>query len=485
MAASSHEPLNRRAFLRLVGTSGAALALLGACRSGAPKYATLSANSTPNPVGSLQQQGVALPVTLSQGGTVKWTEFFSTMTPEQENTTGTNAARGLEWMANVVRQFEADNRGWKVQIEPVRSDQLDQRLAVDFNANTDHDLVFSSPEKMARHRKLGDLLDLTPYVQGLSRADVEDLNWNAVWQAASVGGQQLGLPISLYTYGLAYNREQFKKAGIPDRPFQSLDMVIESARKLANPGESRWGLGACLGPGKAAIEGLYAPLVWHFGGDLFDATKKVATLASPANQQAAEWLLALIYTHKVLPATAFTSDGTASETMANALARGEVAQALGFGSYWLGSLQKAGMVSNCVPAAAGCQPGRAGVMAMPTATGGVTSGLCLSVHSLSRQPEMAFRLLQVALRPENLRSCPDGGFPVRLSVWDGAEYRPAFYQTWLAAVRSGRPVPATPYYEELAGTISVVLSKILARSSEVGDALQRAEDQWNSRYAGE
>ena len=262
-------------------------------------------------------------------------------------------------------------------------------------------------------------------------------------------------------------------------------MVIESAKQLANPGESRWGLGACWGPGKATIEGLYAPLVWHFGGDLFDATKKMATLSSPANQQAAQWLLDLIYTHKVLPAAAFASDSAASETAVNALARGQVAQALGFGSYWLGSLQKAGMVSNCVPAAAGCQPGRAGVMVMPTAgKAGVTSGLCLSVHSLSTQPEMAFRLLQVALRPDNLRSCPNG-FPVRLSVWDGAEYRPAFYQTWLAAARSGRPVPATPYYEELAGTISVVLGKILARSSEVGAALQQADDQWNSRYAGE
>ena len=194
MAASSHGPLNRREFLRLVGTSGAGLALLSVCRSGAPKGATSWPMAPPTQLAPFSNRCSTLPVALSQGGTVKWTEFYSTMTPEQENATGTNATRGLEWMANVIRQFEADNRGWKFQLEPVRSDQLDQRLAVDFNANTDHDLVFSSPERMSRHRKLGDLLDLTPYVQGLSPADVEDLNWNAVWRAASVGGQQLGPP---------------------------------------------------------------------------------------------------------------------------------------------------------------------------------------------------------------------------------------------------------------------------------------------------
>lgn len=464
-----YRTVTRRDFLRLAATSGAALLLADACGGDRPSVAPTPDAGTPG----------------AQGGTVKWAEFYSTLTAGAAAAAGIDGAANKAWVAAVVHQFESENAGWKVELETVPYGQVDQRSAVDLNANVSHDLVFVTPQLMARHALIGDLLDLEPFISKLPFADQQDLSWSPAWQASRVKGKQLAIPVGLHTYALAYNRELCQKAGVDlSGAGLSLDQLVVAGGKLTGRDQKTWGLALPWPDARTAVERVYAPLVWHFGGTLFDEVKGVATFGGDAGRQAAQWLLDMITKQKIAALPLPTGGSGAGDAGLEAFTRGQAAAVLGFASGDIGALQAGGMVSGCLPATRACRAERAGVAPLPTAgQAAFTGGRCLAIHALSQQPEMAFRLLRVILRPENLRTYPDASLPARLSTWQTNEYKTSFYEAWLAAARKGRPMPQTPYYWELTDTVGAALAAVLSQKSAPADALQKAEDQWNSRYS--
>ncbi len=165
---------------------------------------------------------------------------------------------------------------------------------------------------------------------------------------------------------------------------------------------------------------------------------------------------------------------------------GEVAQAMGFGSYWIANMEDVGMVEGCFPASPDCKIISGNVMIQPSSVGAqFANSWNLSIHSLSEHPEMAWKLIEVALRPENLAVFPDAGLPARLSMWGAPEYSSDFWQTWREAAQQGRPMPATAFYPELADTAAVAIQEALAGDrDDIPAVLERFEQEWNNQYAG-
>jgi ABC-type glycerol-3-phosphate transport system substrate-binding protein len=239
-----------------------------------------------------------------------------------------------------------------------------------------------------------------------------------------------------------------------------------------------------MGPSRATIELYYAPMVWHFGGDFYDATTKKAALTGEPSLKAAQWLYDLVFTHKVTPPYAYAADADYNALILTNFIDGKIGQGMGFGSYWIGGINSKGMLNDCFPAAAACTPGKAGVMVQPSSVKAqFTNAWCLSIHKLSKNADMAWKLMEVVLRPENLATYPDAGLPARLSTWAKPEYGSAFYQTWLEAAKNGRPMPPTPYYPELADTVAAALQEIMATKADIPTTLKKFEDEWNAKYA--
>jgi multiple sugar transport system substrate-binding protein len=385
----------------------------------------------------------------------------------------------------VVKQFEEENPGWKVELEAFKWDQIDQRSILDLTAGVDHDLMFSSPQLMAKHQETGDYIDLTPYIQQWPKEEQDDLNWSPGWAAAAVGGQQVGIATGVHTRTNVYNRDMFQEAGIdPDKPFTTPEEVVEAAKKLTKADQDIWGLGMYMGPSRATIELYYAPMVWHYGGDFYDPETKKAALTGEASLKATQWLYDLVFTHKVTPPYAYAADGTYDALILTSFVDGKIAQGMGFGSYWIGAIQSKDMLNNCFPATAECTVGKAGVMVQPSSVKAqFTNAWCLSIHKLSKNPDAAWKLMETVLRPENLATYPDAGLPGRLSAWAAPEYSSAFYQTWLEAAKNGRPMPPTPYYPELADTVAAAVQEILANQADIPGTLKKFEDEWNAKYA--
>ena len=463
MNKTTNPGVSRREFMRrtgMVGVSAAALGILNACAPAA----------TPTTPGEAPA---------AEGGVVKWAEFYSLLTD-------LNGILNQEWIAGIVEQFEDENPGWTVEQEGIKWDLIDQRSILDLAAGVDHDLLFSSPQLMAKHQEVGDYIDLTPLIAQWPQEEQDDLNWSPGWAAATVGGQQIGIASGVHTRTNVYNRDMFAEVGLdPDAQFTTPEEVVEAAKLLTKADEDVWGLGMYMGPSRATIELYYAPMVWHYGGDFYDADNRTASFTSDASFQATQWMYDLVHTWKVTPPYSYAADADYNVLINEAFAEGRISQGMGFGSYWIGTLEERGRIEGCFPATAGCTVGTAGVMVQPTSVQAqFTNAWCFSIHSLSTNVDMSWKLLETALRPENLMDFPDAGLPARLSAWAASEYSSDFYQTWLVAAQKGRPMPPTPYYPELADTVAAALQEILSTQASVEGTLQKFEDEWNNKYAG-
>jgi ABC-type glycerol-3-phosphate transport system substrate-binding protein len=465
---SANRALSRRQFLKL-SAAGAAGAALAACAAPGAKPSAGTGAAT---------QATTAPA--AAGGTVKWAEFYSMLTDA-------SGKLNQDWIKSVVTQFEEANPGWKVEQEAIKWDQIDQKAILDLTAGVDHDLMFSSPQLMAKHLKTDTYIDLTPFIGQLDKKEQDDLNWSPGYKAASVGGKQIGLATGVHTRTNVYNRTLFKEAGLdPDKPLTTLDEVIEAAKATTKADQDVWGLGMFLGNSRATIELYYAPIVWANGGDFYDAAAKKATLANEASVKAVQWLYDLVYTHKVTPPYAFASDADYNNLIFTAFTERKIVQGMGFGSYWIGGVQAADMFKDCFPATATCEPAEAGVMVQPgAARAQFTNAWCTSIHKLSMNADMAWKLMMTMYKAENLKTYPDAGLPARLSAWDAPEYSSAFYKTWLEAAQNGKPMPPTPFYPELADTTAAAIQEILSKQSDIASTLKKYDDEWNSKYSGQ
>ena len=451
--------LSRRDFMRVSSLGLVALGL-GGCVI--PTAVAPAASPQPSPA-------------LKKPVTIKWAHYFD---PLQSPAQKFNYA----WMERMVATFEEKYPEINVEPEYFDWDKIDNRSILDYEAGIKHDVMFGSPQLMAKHFQVGDYIDLTPYIKQWPEDEVNDFSWSPVWASARQDDVQIGVPTGVHTRSVAYRRDMFKEAGLdPDAPPKTWDECLEAAKALTKG--DVWGLGMYFGPSRATIELYFAPFVWHFGGELWDPATKKATFASEAGVKAAQVIYDLVYTHKVTPESAI--GGTYDDAILASFLAGRLAMGWGFGSYWIVSLEEKGFIKNCFPAKAECTEETAGVMVTPTAPGAqFTNAWTLSIHKLSEHPAEAFKFLEFLIAPENLYDFPDAGLPARLSLWSKAEFQSSFYQKWLEAARKGRPMPPTVHYPELADTTAACLQEILVNKAPIAETLKKFEDEWNAKYAG-
>ncbi|MCS7220440.1 MAG: extracellular solute-binding protein [Anaerolineae bacterium] len=455
--------LSRREFLRRAGVLGfavGALSALGGCVVPTPAPAAPAVEKAPAP---------------AEKKVVKFAQFY-TLIPEP------NRSLNLKWIEKTIQAFEAENPDVKVELEEFKWDQIDQRSILDYQAGIPHDVFLSSPQLMAKHLDVGDFLDMTPYIQKWPESELKDLNWSPGWKAGNVGGQQIGIATGVHTRTNVYRRDLYQAAGLdPDKPITTLEEAVEAAR--ATTTADVWGMGMFLGASRATIELYVAPLVWHFGGDIWDAETKKASFAGEAGVQAVQTILDWIYKDKITPEFAIT--GTYDERCLGDFINGKVATAWGFGSYWIAAVNEKGWFKDCFPPKTTCMPDVAGVMVVPTSVKAqFTNAWCLSIHKLSPNPDLAMKLIEFAMKAEMLVDYPDAGLPARLSMWETPEFQTPFYQIWLEAAKNGRPMPPTAYYPELADTVSAAVQEVVTKKGEVEATLKKFEDEWNSKFAG-
>lgn len=392
-----------------------------------------------------------------------------------------------EWIQDVVTQFKASHTTLAVQLEQIQWDKIDTKSMNDFRAGISHDVLMSSPQLMPQHFEVGDLLDLGPFLSSWSKETIDDFAWTPSWRKCRRGTVQIAIPNGVHGRVVIYRKDYFRQAGLdPEKPPTDLDSLIEAARTLTRDtnGDNRtdiWGLGLYVGASRATIELYFAPLLWHFGGELYDPETKKAVFAGEAGAQAVRWLKDCIMVHKVTPPWA--AGEKYDDIIFERFMRGDLAMAWGWGSYWNEMLEKKGWTQGLFPPSPEGRSDKVGIFVTPTRTGAqFANSWALSIHKLSKHPKQAFELIETMLEPNNVDAYADG-LPVRRSTWEKPAYQTSWYQTWRRAIEVGRPMPDTPHYNDLADTVYAAVQEIILNDVDALEVLERYQDEFNNRYA--
>ncbi len=418
----------------------------------------------------------------SEDNTIKFTHIYDPLA-------GSHGQLNMHWIDARIAQFQKIHPELTVELEQAKWDQIDTKCMADFRAGISHDLVLTSPQFLPKHFVVGDLLNLSPYLSWNDQ-EVADFAWNPVWQAGEQGGTRIAIPMGAHTRLCVYRKDMFAEAGLnPNQPPKNLEELVEFAQQLTRDfdGDGKidtWGLGIYFGPSRATIELAFAPIIWHFGGTLWNAESKNAVFASQAGVQAAQFLTDLVNKFHVTPRWAIS--GTYDDVVLRGFLDGKFAIAWGWGSYWIQPLEEKGWIQGCFPPTPAAQTIKVGLFLTPTnLQAQFTNAWTISIHALTRKPAESIQLLETFVESEALCTFPDAGLPARLSLWDRPEYQTEYYQTWFQAARKGRSMPPTAHYEELANTVAAALQEILVKNAPVEATLLKFQKAYNIRYAGE
>ena len=187
-----------------------------------------------------------------------------------------------QWFQDIAAQFEKANPGTKVEFDVFQWDQIDVKMMSDYRSGIKtHDVTLTSPQLSAQHAQVGDLADLSQMVAtSWSKGEQSEFNWSAAWKGGMVGDKLYGIALGNHSRVLVYNKDMFKAAGLdPDRPPQTIDELIDYAKKLTTP--DVYGLGMYFGPSRATIELYYSPFLWGAGTDTWIRSRRRQSSQAP------------------------------------------------------------------------------------------------------------------------------------------------------------------------------------------------------------
>lgn len=204
-----------------------------------------------------------------------------------------------------VAEFEKENPGIKVQLEPAPLAQYPARIVAQAKAGQAPDVIHLFDGWMASWISEGFLLKLDPYIEKAGGETFAKLFYETPYKLATQRGSVYAVPRFAGGYMLQYNTRLFREAGLdPSRPPQTMKELLEYAAKLtkkdATGNTVQWGIGL-HGKNIPADVSRFVNWIWAFGGEVVTADYTQSALESPKTIEALTFWSELYTKHGYAP----------------------------------------------------------------------------------------------------------------------------------------------------------------------------------------
>lgn len=365
------------------------------------------------------------------------------------------AARGgshVDVINAVKAEFEAENNV-TIEVLGLEAPDLKQKMVLDSrNQNGAYDIVMLDDPWMPEVTEAGILLNLSEN----GYMDDEDFVSTslALGKSPYGSGDTYALPFSGNVTLLFYNEEVLKSADaqVPD----SWQGVLDIA-KAVNGKDGKIGY-VIRGQQGNPIVGDFMPVLWAYGGDIFDAEWNVLV----DSQEAKDALM--LYMDLLENGANFEKNDIVSS-----VAEGRAAMSLGWPSWYIvGGASTAGYAKI---------PGKVAPDA-PEYASGVIGNWMMGVPANTQHPDLAVKLLKYLTSAETqMAAASVGAVPTRVSVFNDAELseKYPFYATLLNATEASRARPRTPKWGDIENVFGIELSNAISGIKSVDQALADAK----------
>lgn len=446
--------ISRRGMLKLIGISGAGMAL-SACGAATPAAPAASGENKP------EAAPTAAPAA-AESGTIR--VLVCCATPAEEP---------LRTKYNT--DFEAANPGIKVNHELLPAGQnYFEKLQTLLAANTMPDVFDMWEGYVQPYAANGALLALDDLIKADSKIKADDIV-PAVVPAQSYQGKSYAFiygfmpgPVSLY-----YNVDHFKEAGLDaPTPDWTWNNVREAALKLHKGTDGkveRYGVN---------FENWFVVwqyMMWSNGADVFNADQTKAAFNDPKAAEAIQFWYDLVNKDKVAPSQ---SDAQALGSMAKAFASGQIS--LRLGNYWdLGELKDTkGANWKAVLAPKSNSGGRTWYMHLG----------CWSISSQTKLPQAAWAYARDFVLQRPIDSVTPYVPPLKslMPTFKGPDHEQLGYTALpdLVSLPNALRIPgAGAKFDKIQGMIQAELDLAFIGKKSVAEALATAEPKVNEELA--
>lgn len=198
----------------------------------------------------------------------------------------------------MISAFEAQNPNIKIKYEMASFEDYFTKLQTRLAGGSAPDTFELNYENFVNYASKGALLPLDKLLKADKEFDPSQINQKA-FDAFQYKGKQFGMVESFSDVVLFYNKDLFDAAGVsyPNADWTWKD-ELDAAKKLTNKDKG--------------IYGTYAPIqFWEFyktiaqnGGSIFNKDKTEATVNSPENIEALQWMVDKVNKYGVTPTDA-------------------------------------------------------------------------------------------------------------------------------------------------------------------------------------
>lgn len=199
-------------------------------------------------------------------------------------------------LKEIVDRYNGENdKGVTIQMDIMTWDVFNEKLPAAISASQAPDFVLCSTGYYPSYVNAGSFQDLSDYFdrEGNSRDNFD----TAVLEGLTYGEDLIGIPFQVVTHYLFWDKDLFAAAGLdPESPPTNFDEIKEYAAKLTDPSKNQYGW---LIPTDNNVVAQYT--MYAFGGDFTDESGTTATLNSPENVAAFEWMYDVYVNMKASP----------------------------------------------------------------------------------------------------------------------------------------------------------------------------------------
>lgn len=313
-----------------------------------------------------------------------------------------------DYFKAVKTNFEKKHSDIEISLITVPYDQVDSKLSALVAGGTPPDIWSHWADSgFSDYVHRGLVADLTPYMEEFDNPNIPD----KLMEIYNLDGKQYGIPFSIYSQFLYYNKKLFDEAGVPypdqykwGDPEWNWDEVVSLAKKLTkNYGkpDAVYGLTSNIGD---SIDS-YA---WDWDADIYtDEEYKSgfvteSRMDNPKFVEAIEFFQSLVFEEEVSPTSAITD---AMAKTGDPFVTGRVAMNI-VGGWGLGNYKKSGVDFGIAP--------------IPTGPNGkATAHLYVDpimMSSKSKNPDAAWKLVEYLTSEEGQMIWAEQGYPPADSV---------------------------------------------------------------------
>lgn len=365
------------------------------------------------------------------------------------------AARGgshVDVINAVKAKFEKEHNV-EIEVMGLENADLKQKIALDSRASDGaFDLVMLDDPWIPEFAKAGVLCNLT---QNGYTDDTDFVKTSLdIGKDPYAQGDTYALPFAGNVTLLFFNQDVLKNLGYEKAP-DNWDDVYNIAKKAQSQGTLGY---VVRGQQGNPIVGDYMPLLWAFGGDIFDDNWNVTVNTEKG--------LASLNLYLEL---AKTGSNYEKNDIVASVSSGKAAMALGWPSWFISGSDTS--------AAYAVIPGKVNAQS-ESYSSGVIGNWMMGVTANTQNKDLAIELLKYLTSSEVQKAAADkGSVPTRISVFNDKELsaKYPFYATLLAGTQNSKVRPRTELWGEIENVYGIELSNALSGTKSAKQALIDAQ----------